>query len=72
MFSTFFTNFQAMNGVLFNPSAPFFFSAWPVLVSVQQECECQMVSREDIKREWAACKMDGYGSGEYQGEHLAS
>lgn len=71
MFSTFFTNFEAMSRVLFNPPTSFAM-VWPVSVSLYQERECQVVPREDIKREWAACKTDGCGSGECQEVQLAS
>lgn len=60
VFSTFFTNFQAMSRVLFNPSVPFPV-AWLVPASLHWERECQVVPREDIKTERATCKTHGTG-----------
>lgn len=71
MFSTFFTNFQAMNRYFLIPLHVFFFSPSGWLVpgsSGFQEWESQVVPREDIKAKWAAVKLRAVGQGHFR-EH---
>lgn len=69
MFSTFFTNFQAMNRYFLIPLHGFFFSGWLVPGSSGfQERESQVVPREDIKAKWAAVKLIAVGQGHFR-EH---